>query len=64
MQIEHVRREIFAEEPGGMTDFFMMHDGASQPPQFVVIRVESIPEFLHPHAHIHLENSSDGASGF
>ena len=38
----------------------MMRDGTSQQrrSQFVVTRAESIPEFLYPHAHIHLETSS------
>src|SRR5215472_8823946 len=37
----------------------MMRDGASQQrrSQFVVTRAESIPEFLYPHAHIHLGHS-------
>ena len=41
-----------------------MRYGGSQQRQFVVIRAESIPEFLYPRARIHLENSSDRPAPF
>src|SRR6516165_3319257 len=58
MQIETNRRGRTRRDD----EFFMMRDGASQQRQshFVVRHAESIPEFLYPHAHIHLESEAIG----
>src|SRR6516225_7234796 len=53
-----VRCEIFAEEPGAMTDFMMRDSASQQRRSQCAVTAESIPEFLYPHAHIHISTRS------